>query len=186
MKKKKLDKFKLLMILGGIFLIGLVILVFSIISDKRSEKNNIEIIESNYQEIVNEVSNYNDVRSEYVELLRGFYLSTYQDDHDKYIDILNRYNDVMKKIDRTVLNLEEPCQKLYKDGDINKICQSYGKTYEKLVNLYVSDLEKYNDNINKYNDYYDKDIELYEMVHKEYIDYNNDLVYEGKDIHEED
>lgn len=186
MKKKKLDKFKLLMILGGIFLIGIVILVFSIISDKRSEKNNIKIIESNYQEIVNEVSNYNDVRSEYILLLQDFYLSTYQNDHDKYIDILDRYDSVMKKLDEIVLNLEEPCQKLYKDGDINKICQSYGKTYEKLVNLYVSDINKYNDNINMYNDYYNEDIDKREMIHKEYIDYNDDLVYEGIGSHEED
>ena len=62
---------------------------------------------------------------------------------------------------------------------LNKICSNYGKSYEKLVNLYVGDINGYNTKISEYNSYKNATISMFNMVHLEYIDYNEDGVYEG-------
>ena len=43
----------------------------------------------------------------------------------------------------------------------------------------------YNENIKKYNEYKEESIEAFIPIHKEYIDYNNNGVYEGRELNEE-
>lgn len=185
MKKLKI-KPKVLIISSVLLIIIIVVItILSIISSNKKNKENIDIIKNNYQSLVDEIANYNEIRSEYIKLSQNFYLETYAENHDKYLDILTKYNENIKKIDTSVNNISKPCKKIYKDKDINKICSSYSKTYEKLVNLYVGDLFTYNKNITKYNTYKNVSLDSFKMIHSDYIDYNHDGIYEGKNNYEE-
>jgi len=49
------------------------------------------------------------------------------------------------EIDEAIDRISSKCNNLYKDSSINTICNNYQKTYEKLINLYIGDLLKYNE-----------------------------------------
>lgn len=185
MKKTKI-KPKIIIITSILFIIIIVVITLGIVNGSKKNTENINIIKDNYQSLIDEIANYNTIRSDYIELSKNFYLETYDKNHDKYLDILTKYNENIKKIDNTINNLLKPCEKIYKNKDINKICSSYHKTYEKVINLYVSDLLTYNENITKYNTYKNLSIDKFKMIHSDYIDYNHDGIYEGKNKYEED
>ena len=54
---------------------------------------------------------------------------------------------------------------IYEDKNINKICDSYQELYEKIINLYVLDINNYNKKIDGYNNYKNENIDNYEMIH---------------------
>lgn len=182
---KKISKKKLIISFSILLIIIIIINIFIVINNKQKDNKNIEIIKSSYQSLVDEVSNYNDIRSKYIDLTNNFYLDTFKDHYEEYNDLLTKYNEVINYIDTSINKLDNSCYKLYKDKDINKICRNYKSTYEKLINLYVSDISKYNKFIDEYNAYKNDSVLPFEMLHQEYIDYNNDQIFEGKDNNEE-
>ena len=86
----------------------------------------------------------------------------------------------INKIDDYVETINSKCNVIYSDIEVNKICDSYDTLYEKLINLYVQDLNNYNNKITSYNEYKKESIELFNQIHKDYIDYNKDNTYEGR------
>ena len=86
----------------------------------------------------------------------------------------------MKNIDNYISNINFRCKGTYNDSKINKLCDTYKGVYEKLVNLYISDIDNYNNFITEYNKNKNESLELIDKVHDDYIDYDNDgLVYGG-------
>ena len=187
-KKKNNKKIKLIIIIGIILVTILILSLFiiNIINDKKETNKNMDIINNNYNELSTNVKEYNQIRTELSSKLNNFIYEKYSEEHDSYVDILNRYNDNIKKIDLNIKNINDLCNVIYNDISVNKICNSYKDTYEKLINLYVSDLTNYNNKVSSYNEYKEADISLFELIHKDYIDYNNDKKYEGKDVENEE
>lgn len=188
MKKNEKKSIKIVIIFGILILIiGLIsILIANIMKEKKESTKNMEIIEYNYTELIANVSEYNQIRSDLSNKLNNFIYDNYLSEHESYVELLTKYNNNIKEIDKNISNINERCNVIYKDLSINKICDSYQITYEKLINLYVADLINYNNKITSYNEYNDgEDISLFELVHKDYIDYNKDNVYEGKDVENE-
>lgn len=182
------DKKKMLIIIISILLVilgGLLIIIYNINKSNKIKNENMEIISSSYQDLSINVSDYNEIRMEYLNLSSDFFYETFTLDKDKYEEILNRYNEVIKKIDNNIDMVDKRCKVIYEDKNINKICDSYQGLYEKIINLYVLDINNYNKKIDGYNDYKNDNINNYEMIHNEYIDYNDDGVYEGIDSNEE-
>lgn len=167
-------------------LIGISLFIVNMVKDRNETNNNMEIINSNYNELSVNVNEYNQIRTELSGKLNNFIYEKYSLEYDGYVELLNKYNENIKKIDLNIENINDRCLVIYKDISINKICNSYKVMYEKLVNLYVSDLNNYNNKVSSYNEYKNTDISLYEMIHKDYIDYNDDKEYEGKDLGNEE
>ncbi len=177
---------KTILIAGGIIIFAaLLILVITMYRDKQNTKNNMESINKNYQSLTVNVTKYNEIRTKYSSLSSVLIMDSYDKKHEEITALLNEYNDVMKKIDNNIININLRCKGLYNDIEINKICNSYKVTYEKIVNLYVDDLKQYNDFIVKYNEYKMKELPVIDMVHEEYIDYNNDTIFEGSSNNED-
>lgn len=187
-KEKNNKKIKLIIIIGIILVIIIILSLFimNIINDKKETDKNMEIINTNYNELSANVKEYNQIRTDLSGKLNNFIYEKYPEEHNSYIEILNRYNENIKKIDTNINNIDNLCNVIYKDISINKICNSYKDTYEKLINLYISDLNNYNNKIVSYNEYKGTDTSLFELIHKDYIDYNNDKEYEGKDVENEE
>ena len=73
----------------------------------------------------------------------------------------------------------------YNDASVNSQCSNYKNIYEQVINYFVGDIKLYNDNVLKYNEY-QKSIQSSLLVNnyvtdKNYIDYNGDKKYEGKE-----
>ena len=179
MKKKKS---LILAIVVIIFVTIITILVLTTVKASKRTKNNLNIIKSSYNVLSVSVNDYNDIRTEYTNMLADFYLDTYEAKRESYTELLTKYNKTIETIDSSVARIKLRCNQLYNDNDVNTICNNYESLYEKLINLYVSDLKNYNDKVTKYNEYKKTELELFPMIHEDYIDYNNDSVYEGSDI----
>ncbi len=168
-----------------IFIAFVVIFVLSMRKDKLATERNMENIKKNYNLLTNSVNDYNEIRTKYAEMSSVLIMDKYEENHEAYTTLLTDYNKVMKDIDSYITNISFRCNNKYSDSEVNKVCDNYQELYEKLVNLYVNDLNNYNKVIDKYNDYKNTEIEKFEMVHEDYIDYNNDNIYEGREEREE-
>ena len=174
------SKRNILIIIGIIILIAIgLIMILKINQDKKETSNNMQNIKKNYELLSIDINKYNDIRSKYNEMSNVLIIDDYREKHENYVELLNEYNDVIKEIDNYVSNINFRCNRLYPDIDVNSICTGYKQIYEKVINLYVGDIIKYNDFITKYNEYNEEKLPLINMIHHDYIDYNNDKVYEG-------
>ena len=143
-----------------------------------------EVINTNYKELQDNVLEYNNIRTEYSSKIKDVYLDSFKDKIEEYNSLLDKYNKVIEKIDKNIDNINNKYNMLYNDININKVCNSYKVSYEKLINLYINDINNYNDKIKEYNEYKKDNIELNKIVHNNYIDYNKDNIYEGRDSSE--
>lgn len=182
---KKMHKIIILMVVILIIISITAIIIINIKKEKTLIEENIEVITNNYEEFKTQIQNYNQIRNEYNEKAKNIFYDTYKEQKKEIDDILIRYNETIQKIDKTVDNINKKCIVLYDDANINSICSIYQELYEKIINLYVTDLTSYNNIIREYNEYKSENLELFQMIHSEYIDYNNDTKYEGSDTFEE-
>lgn len=167
-KSKKKNKRIIFYVGGGIILIGIVLLFISFVNGKKDVDKNMAIIKSNYNDLSNNVIDYNIIRGELGVLFNNFRYDSFDLDIDKYRDIFVRYDEVIRKIDSNVLNIDDMCNVIYSDSEINKICDNYKSIYEKLINLYVMDIDIYNNKVSSYNEYSGKNIDLVSKLY----DYN--------------
>ena len=170
---------KTIIIIVSILLIVGVILVIGIVNDKKNASKNMESIKENYELFINNVNEYNLIRSSLSDKLNNFIYDEYENEHSGYVELLTKYNNNVGMIAINVNDIKIKCNVIYSDIDVNKICDSYALLYEKLVNLYVMDLNNYNSKISSYNVYKEANIDLFNMLYNEYIDYNNDGKFEG-------
>ena len=164
-----------------IIVLLIALIIINISKSKKQTNINKEMIIKSYNNLTTSVKSYNEVRTKYDEMTKDFVLSTYKSKQTEYEELLNKYNDIIKNIDSEVTQLNGYCTQLYDDGEVNKICDGYKNLYEKLINIYVTDLNNYNDKIKAYNEYQNESLKLFTMVHNDYIDYNEDKIYEGRD-----
>ena len=96
MKNKK----TIIVILSIIIIISLgTLLIYNIIKTNNIKKENINIIKTSYNNLTVEVKEYNKIREKYNNMLSNFIYDEYSNQHEDYIDILTKYNEVIKKID---------------------------------------------------------------------------------------
>ena len=177
---------KVIVVLIILLVLGFGIFVYtSFQKEQKISYENAKIIETNYAELTDNVNTYNEIRKELNNKLSSFFYDKFLKEKESYEEILSRYNDIIVKIDNNVSNIDSKCNIIYKNIEINRVCNSYKTTYEKLINIYVKDLINYNNKIKGYNEYKNAEEELYKMIHEDYIDYNSDSLYEGKSSNEE-
>lgn len=181
-------KNKKMILIGVIFVIVLAIIIIFVINIRKDNKktaNNIENISKNYDLLSVSVSKYNQFREEFNNDTKDLLLEDFDGKREKIVNLLSEYSNELKNIDNYITNIKLRCNQVYVDSNVNNICNNYKKTYEKLVNLYISDINKYNEIVTKYNEYKNANIELFKTNYDDYIDYDNDSIYEGRDNSED-
>lgn len=189
MKEKNSKKIIIIVSLIFVLLVLFLLTLFisNIVNDKKMSRENMQVIKDNYNQLSDIVSEYNQIRTDLSDKLNNFIYDRYPGEHDAYMELINKYNDNIKNIDKSVNNINSRCDVIYNDISVNKICDSYEVLYEKLINLYVTDINNYNDKIISYNQYKETDsYQKIKLLHEDYIDYNNDKKYEGKDLEDEE
>lgn len=178
------SKKKLIISIIAIIAITVVLIMVLVISKEQKEKkNNMEIIEKNYKLLSESVKSYNEIREKYSEMSLVLLMDNYKDKHEEFVKLFDDYNKDMENIDNYITNINVRCGTIYKKSEVNKICSNYKSMYEKLVNLYISDVDNHNDFIKKYNESKNEELELIDMVHERYIDYDEDgMMYGGDDV----
>ena len=181
-----MNKKKIIILVGSIVLLVIIIVIGIKISNDNKKKNEgMKVINDSYKDLANRVIEYNNIREEYLEISKKFYYETFMDKHDEYLNVLDRYDKIIAKVEEDISKIDDKCVIKYNDSNTDRICNNYKELYEKLVNLYVMDLNNYNEIVDGYNEYKNNNVSKYEGKFKEYIDFNNDKKYEGIDNNEE-
>ena len=175
---------KIFMICGSIVLV-LVILIFLFFffrgiseDSKVTSARTIEIKKLN-QNIENYIHDYNEVREQLNSFLSDIYTDDLKDRYDELVLLLHKENNYVTDVKEIVLKLDNSCDK---DSFSNNICLQYQVDYEEMVNVFVSDISFINHMIDTYNDSHDELLDHYVSSDiQDYIDYNKDGIYSGKE-----
>ena len=95
---------KIILTIGIILIISIfiVLLVVSINNDKEKTNKNMEIIKENYNNLSNNVNEYNQIRTDLSNKLNDFIYEDYEEEHNSYLELLNKYNSNIKNIDNNI------------------------------------------------------------------------------------
>lgn len=162
-----------------IIVIGVVLSIIN--NNEEQQQENMEIIRDSYTNLSANVIDNIELRKELINKLSTFNNANYPNEHEEYIELLNKYNDNVKQITENVEEMDARCNQEYVDATINILCRSYGDLYEEVVNIYITTVKDYNNKITNYNLNSETDYDLYPMIHEDYIDFNQDGKFQGKD-----
>jgi len=182
MKKKK----TIIISISIIIIVAIILLIMMFINnlneDKKIVEKNINIINDSYEKLKEEVANYNDLREDMSLFINNFYYDTIEEKYSDNLVILNSYDEVVNKITNEIKILDSKCDNVYSDEAINNICNNYKNDYETIVNIFINDINNYNNKLESYNKDNSKNLELFKSNYiNDYIDYNNDNIYSEKD-----
>ena len=93
---------------------------------------------------------------------------------------ITEYN--IKNNTKNVKILDKNCKNnIFNDSIINNICNTYKLTYEQIINVYVNDIENFNNLVDTYNNETKLNLKKFTSSNVDkYIDYNKDGKYEDK------
>lgn len=192
MKNKK----KLIIIL--IVLVVIVIISYGIISfvsdyknSKKELEQNINVINNEYDNFKEEIDGFSSIRDDiYENILDQIYYETFEKNVLEWNNKFSDYDKIVNDITKYDKLLGEKClNKTYINTIVNQKCEMFIETYEMLINLFITDINLYNEHIEKYNKWKiendssngSKTIEKFSSKIIEYVDYNNDKKYLGKE-----
>lgn len=175
----------IVVILFTIFGIGLYACktVKSYKNDVKNTKKILNTIKEDYTDFEKQIDPYNKSLTEVITLInKNSYYDKIRKNKSTIDKKLDDITNQVKKIS-SYENLKKYCQKKYADGNATRSCVSFKKTYEKSINIYIDIVVAYNNTIENSNELYDddKDLEKYESEIKEYLDYDKDGIYLGKE-----
>ena len=178
-----MDKKRLIISIIIIIIVFLgVFITIDINKEKREINNNMELIKKNYHLLSNSIDKYNEIRNEYTNMSNVLLIDEYKSKHEEFLALLASYDEEIKNIDAYIENISFRCNQIYIDTEVNNICNSYKSLYDKIINLYIADINNYNNIISKYNEYSDEKLEPHKLIHGD-ID-NTNLNIEGTDNNE--
>lgn len=182
----------ILVLLGILSIIVGFILMFitNIKEDQQQLNNNISKINKDYDSFKKDIEEVNKTRDElHKNILDTVYYESFESSENEYKRALYNYEKVVTDISKKYTNLKGYCEIgiYYSSSDANSKCNAFNLGYEQLINTFVDDINMYNSNVKKYNSWLDeqqnttsKKLEGYKTK-KTYIDYNKDGEYSGKE-----
>ena len=172
----------ILIIAGGVssFVLGLK-------KDQETILNRINYVNDEFEIFSTNSSVFENYRNElYNVVLSNVYYDTMYDEDKTVKNKLSNYENLVDQLTKNTKKLNRLCEDVYyPDSKVNTKCSNYKLIYEQVINYFVSDINVYNENVKKYNEYQknnnsDLRVDKYKTT-KEYIDYNNDNEYDGKE-----
>ncbi len=179
----------LLMTLSFVMIIagGVSSFVLGLKADRLETQKRIDIVNNEFEVLSTNTSIFESVRDElYNKVLSNVYFDTMYKDDEKVKEKLSNYENLVDELEKTTVKLDNLCKNVYyPDMETNTKCDNYKSIYEQVNNYFIGDIEVYNKNVEKYNKYQESKkskllIDEY-STRRDYIDYNGDKKYDGKE-----
>ncbi len=155
--------------------------------DQEVVYHRMEDVTASYEAFSTNVSFFGDYREDFHEsILENLYYETMLNTDSLVKTELTKYEDMVDDIMDEVKKLDSLCKDVYyPQGEVNNMCMNYQVMFEQVMNYFILDVEDYNESVTKYNDYQksigsNSYVEKYSTT-KDYIDYNGDKIFEGKE-----
>ena len=169
-------------VLFGVIVLSILSLIKSFNKDKQEMLESGNLIKEAYDNVKKEVENYNNIRIDIAKLTDNFYYSTIVDVYDDNLEKFNTYDSIINDITKQITVIDSKCGQLYNEKEVNDICNIYKKDYETIVNVFINDINSYNNKLSSYNDDEEGNLELFKSNYiSDYVDYNGDGIYLKKD-----
>ncbi len=174
---------------------GLCLLVYNFYKgykeDKAKTEELINNINSSYNNFITNLNDINDKREiVYTNIFKETYYTDMKDNIENWNNLMIEYSKAVENLDSNSEYLKNNCVDInFYHADINPKCDLFIENYETIINYYISDIAIYNNNIDSYNTWANENQEeTYKNIDKfdnnsytEYIDFNNDGVFLGKE-----
>lgn len=193
MKKNKKGIITVLIILLILVALGLIIYNFykGYKDDKAKTNELINNINNGYNDFVAGLNDINNKRETvYTNIFKKTYYTDMQNNIDSWNTTIDEYSKTIESLDNKSKYLKDNCLNIkFYHSEINPKCDLFVENYEMVINYYITDIEIYNKNIDSYNTWANEnDEDSYKIIDKfvnnsytEYIDFNNDGVFLGKE-----
>lgn len=182
-------------ILGiGIVLLVLAVILFFVLrlqQDKENTSKQAKRVISQFEEFSDCVAGFSATRDlVYTKVFANTFYETLAEQDSEYRETFSKYEESVLAVEDASKELLGDCKVLYAKSDANQKCAAFALMYERTINFFLDDLKEYNNHIDLYNDWAKqngKDVVLShyeEQKVREYVDYDGDSVYSGKDVSE--
>ena len=139
-----------LLILSGIGF-GIYKIIDSVKQDSLKVQAQVEEINEYYDSLNNNAKLFNEKKQEYDTLMDKMYYTTVSKYNSEVLKVLKEYDAIIKNIIEDGNNLQEKCSVYYRDADTMQKCNSYKISYESAMNVFISDVKRYNNFVENYN-----------------------------------
>lgn len=184
---------KSLIIIGTVIIIivilfaGAWIWVSGLKEDTAETKKKMDAILKAYPDFNTAVDDFSNLRNQFYEYKEDLYLETLRDNAEAWNNFIKTYEDGIKKVDDTAKELKEFCNLEYGDVNVSSKCITFKANYEAANNYYISDAKLYNELVDEYDKYNSNGVyasvnKANLVVYKDYIDYDKDGEYFGKEV----
>lgn len=186
--KKSLTIIGVVMIIIVIIFICAWIWVDGLKEDTAITKKKMDEVLETYPKFNEEVDNFSKLRNQLYESKEDLYLETLRDNAASWNTFMENYKNSIMKVENTALILKKNCAEEYGDVNVSSKCTTFKANYEAAHNYYISDVKMYNQMVDEYDVYNAEHGNGYAKVNKasygpydDYIDYDKDGEYFGKD-----
>jgi hypothetical protein len=119
--------------------------------EQKKSLENIQEISTLYDELNENALKFNSKKTEYDSIMDTVFYTNFYTKNEEIVKILNEYDEILKDIITNGNNLKEKCAVYYSDADTTQKCNSYKISYESAVQVFLSDIERYNTLVENYN-----------------------------------
>lgn len=148
------------------------------------------------KEVNEDYPKFNKNMTEFVNKRNAFYKQKeeiYLEDMGKntaaWITFMNEYAKIIENIESSSKRLKGHCKNNFGDINAKTQCNQFRVNYEAANNYYITDIKAYNNIVKEYNEWlinhsssYPKLNEISLSIYKDYIDYDEDGEYFGKEV----
>ena len=185
--KRKIVIIILILILITIGVVGY-LFIDSIKEDQAITKEKAKEITDAYSKFDESLKQFIILREQYYVTRENTYLEEFSKDYETWNKFIEDYANSVKEITKNSKALEKNCVVKFADINVNSKCTNFKANYEAAMNYYITDIKAYNKIVKQYNDWVDENKYNYGKlnegtfpVYKDYIDFDKDGEYFGKD-----
>ena len=183
-----------LKIIGTVFIICVILFGLGCIwakgfkEDQRLTKEKMKLVLDAYPAFNESVEKFSDKRNILYENKEELYYETLSKTVDVWNKFMDEYADGIKDVEEKAKDLKENCHIQYGDVNTNSKCTTFIANYEAAHNYYISDIKMYNEIVDNYDAWNKENDSKYPSVengkypvYKDYIDYDKDGEFFGKE-----
>lgn len=165
---------------------GVTSFLVSLKEDRELTLKRMVVVNDEFEDFSNSTTSFESYRDElYNNVLGSLYYDSLGRDDANIKNVLSNYEAMVDSLEKKAKSLDNLCKNVYyPDSSVNSKCNNYKSIFEQVNNFFVGDIALYNKNIDSYNTFQlsnGSTAQLkYYTTEKEYIDYDNNGIYDGK------
>ena len=135
--------------------------------DKNKSLQKMNQIKEDNSKLRDNITSYNKNKKEITEYLSIYYEEQFIKDYPTIIELFNKNEALIKQVSQQEKTLNTNCKdQIYRDKEVNNICKTHTKTYQKLLEVYQKDIESFNQTLTIYNENTEEKLELFQSKYE--------------------